>query len=423
MPWGLWALFLGLVGLTYSCSVWRRGQRLRVPVSALALPAALTGATCLFLLIQALPLGWLAGAPTGIQLNGLELAHDRISIAPLATLLMLTRQLSYALFFALTLQVCVNDSQRQRLLALMLGGIVAYAIYGEVSLQLGDTILGVPKWTYLGSATGPFVNRNSFATFLAFGAILAASQIGGALVRQHQRHVDDGRIAGNASRIALYGMALVFLLAIIVATQSRMGLFAAAFGLLVVLFIVTFAIRRARLLLILVPLLVLAGLMAALLFGQNLFERLEALDGQTDARWALFSQTMELIAQRPLLGFGGDSFELAFPLVHDPALTPDLVWSRAHNTYLSLWAELGVVVGSFPVIAIAYIACRLIGGLRRGNGSFVAPCAAIGVIVVGGVHSLADFSLEIQANTFVWLAIVAAGLAPFVARTPSRVFD
>ena len=43
--------------------------------------------------------------------------------------------------------------------------IIACGVYALISLQSGDTILGLPKWAYLGSATGTFVNRNSFATW------------------------------------------------------------------------------------------------------------------------------------------------------------------------------------------------------------------------------------------------------------------
>jgi len=40
---------------------------------------------------------------------------------------------------------------------------------------------------------------------------------------------------------------------------------------------------------------------------------------------------------------------------------------------------------------------------------WLAQTVAVAVIVLSAIHSLADFSLEIQANTFVFLALVACG--------------
>lgn len=416
LAWSLWACVIGLAGMAYTVAMWQRGESFRFTFGAVRIPAILMSTTGLWLVVQLLPLGGIWPALTTIPLDGASIVAAQISIAPEMTALMLARQASFAVLFFLMLQVCVNDRRRTLMLNLLLAGVVAYGLYGEISLQTGDTILGIPKWAYNGVATGPFVNRNSFATFLAFGAIIAAGHVGGLMVRQSERHPDDGRVQGNASRIALNGLAYLFLVAIILATQSRMGLFAALTGTGVVMLMTVTVLRRWSRLIYVVPGLLIVGLVAGLLFGGGLFDRVESLGGIEDARAGLFAQIIELIGMRPWTGFGGGSFELAYPLVHELPVDLSSVWDKAHNSYLALWSELGLFFGTLPVLALGIIAFRLVRGILRSQGSFTAQVVALGVLTVGAVHSLADFSLEIEANTFLFVTLIASGLATISSR-------
>ena len=113
-----------------------------------------------------------------------------------------------------------------------------------------------------------------------------------------------------------------------------------------------------------------------------------------------------------LLGYGGGTFEVAYPLFHQLPVSPDLVWDRAHSTYLSLWAEMGVIAGSIPLLLVLWIAMEALRlYLSRRSGDWTAPAAAVAVIVVAALHSTVDFSLEMQANVFLFLAILATGIA------------
>jgi O-antigen ligase len=112
-----------------------------------------------------------------------------------------------------------------------------------------------------------------------------------------------------------------------------------------------------------------------------------------------------MIAARPLTGFGADSFPLAYEIFHRPPVPADLVWDRAHSTYLTLWAESGLVFGSLPPLAGA-LALALLWPRRQ------APlaAAAIAALCLSGLHSLVDFSLEIPANLYLLLAVTGLGL-------------
>lgn len=409
--WGLSAFYVGLVYAFYLYRLNRLGEVPRVSMRSMRLQVAIFALVCAYLVVQVIPFGQFALVDEG----GVVITTPTISIAPDMTLLMLMRQLTYGLFFFLVLQVAANDGRRDAFIKIILISILFYAALGIFNLQSGDTILGLPKWAYLGSATGPFVNRNSFATFLAFGAAIALTQVMMLIDARLSRHRDDGRIKGNTGSLVLYLIGYVFILGVVGATQSRMGLFATISGSLVVLIVAATRYYKAiGALVLLLP----VGLVAAggilLVYGQGLFDRIGSLDQAGGTRADLYSQVLDLIRLRPFTGFGGGTFEMAFPLVHRPPVSSDVVWDRAHNTYLTLWSELGVVAGSVPMILLALFGLKLVLSLRRGQGDWVAQTIALAALVITTVHSLVDFSLEIQANTIVFVALVAAGVATTV---------
>ena len=417
--WGFFASYTGIAALLYVSSLNRLGEAFRHPLEALGVSGALYVVFIAYLVIQILPLGIIVGPIAYAKAAGVPLVSNTVSITPDMTLLMLMRQITYGTFFFLVLQAAINDGRRKWLLDALLTIICAYAVLGVISLNSGDTVLGIAKTAYEGSATGPFVNRNSFATFLGFGAIMALAQVGRRIIDQLERHPHDGRVAGNTSAVILYGVAFLLLIAMIVATQSRMGLLATFVGSMVVV-IVVLTRTRASLALVLgiFAFGVLTATLGLLLFGASMFDRILDLDRSSTIRTDLYVQVWELILKRPALGFGGGSFELAFPLVHQEPVTTGLSWDKAHNTYLTLWSELGLIFGSLPILLAVTAAFRLIGSLARASRNWTAQAMALGALVLAGLHSLVDFSLEIQANSFVLLAIVAAGVA--AAYEPKR---
>ncbi|KKB09807.1 O-antigen ligase family protein [Devosia chinhatensis] len=406
-----WAVYVGLAGAIYLLAMSRAGEALRRSWSELGLPALLFIVFCGFLVVQIIPFGWIAGPVPVFAVDGWTATVPQISISPGMTILMLLRQLTYGLFFFLCLQVLANDARRSLMLKVVLGVVIAYALLGMINLQAGDTLMGFPKWAYFNVATGPFVNRNSFATFLALGAVMALGLAASQLVRRAERHRHDGVPPNVMSNFFLFMIAYGGLLVVIVATQSRMGLVACLAGSAVVVILTAHALRSLGPLLYGLPVALLGFIGIFLLYGQGLFERLESVDAAREVRGDLYAQVLELIAMRPLTGFGGGSFATAFPLVHAPPVNPDYVWEKAHSTYLSLWSETGIVFGSLPIIAVALVAIRLLANLVQNKGSWSAQAIALGAITVVAVHSTVDFSLEISAVTFLFVALLAAGVS------------
>ncbi len=411
LAWAGWGVYFGIALTIYAILMQRSRQPFRVGLADIKLPAALFGALLLWLVIQILPIGSIFGGFAVPGRLGIVAQASTLSIDPASTILMLVRQCSYAALFFLMMQIAAHPARRETALTVLLFACLAYALLGIVALNTGDWILGLSKWAYEGSATGTFVNRNSYATYLAFGSVIAASKLARHVADRLERHYDDGPIQHSTSSILLYSLAFVFLLTVIVATQSRMGFAAALAGSLIA--IVATAARSSRALPIIVGATVLgtlATILALSLFGQALFDRFGTVERSALVRTDLYQQVLALIGLRPLTGYGGGTFELAYPLVHELPVDLDLLWDKAHNTYLTLWSELGLVGGTLPLLIIAVLIWRTATAPRGSTADWRFRCMSFGIVTVAAVHSLADFSLEIQANALLFVALLALGM-------------
>jgi O-antigen ligase len=191
------------------------------------------------------------------------------------------------------------------------------------------------------------------------------------------------------------------------------------------------------------------GLLAVL--GQGLIER--GLFTAVDAgdRGVIYANALARIAERPILGYGLDSFAVAYELGASGASISPLVPIDAHSTYLENWVEGGVIFGSAMILAGLMYILRLraiAGGLLGGGGvpagddpksgdakagdakagdakagdaeaSLRPPlltAAALGVLALAGGHALVDFSFEIEANVMILAMLLALGVTPLRRR-------
>lgn len=406
VAWGLDALVVGAFSALcwFAWSGQRSGvhfglERLRVEGTFLAV-------TCLWLVVQMLPIGPIHFSIPG----GGTIESPTLSIAPGATLLMLVRMLTYAACFVVALEVSVHSRRGLDIMRAFYFVIVGYAVLGLFMLtQLDDTFFGMPKLGYLGVATATFVNRNSYATFLAFGLVAGVSLLIEAFQPAER---DDGTQRSGLWRVSAWTwltiLGLPFIVAALAATGSRMGAFAGFAGCVVVAIIGLRGIVRWQP--ILLGAFALAALVAAL-FGRTLLDRFIFTESAATGRFALYREIAEMIRARPLLGYGGGTFEYAFPPFHAPPMPTTERYDHAHSTYLALWVDLGLVVGTLPMIIIALLVARAMRALRRNDDRSAVSLAGIGVAVVGAVHSLVDFSLEIEAVALFYVVALALAVA------------
>lgn len=400
---------------------------------ALGGPLLLALAVPLYALAQSLPLAALLPDGLTAMRDGLsDLRGRTISLLPDASRLGACRVLGYILFFVLVTEVATRRERVALMTRILFAGIVLQAAWALAALRLlGDVALWGEKTAYLGFATGTFVNRNSLATFLGLGLILGAVLIGRRVeLPAIRRSRPQGRLQGLPERLGgegvlvLLGMLVIFVA--LLATQSRLGLVASLAGLLVACWLVWRRAGRRRAGLAAgagVGLLLLVGLVFFLSGGAGSLDRFLFLGGDGGFRLELYRQILGLIALRPLTGFGFDAFGAAFEAVRAPPLTGPGYFDLAHNSYLGLWAEMGLVFGSLPVVVLGWCALILVRRLREGVDFPAHAAGALGALTLGGLHALGDFSLEIPANTYVFLAMLALGLARKVQGAPAPAPD
>ncbi|WP_421760459.1 O-antigen ligase family protein [Devosia sp.] len=409
--WMIWSVVVSAIGLLYGARLLLMGAPARVPLQRFALECALICVLWLYLAVQLLPFAGFFPAPVTLA-DGSQIVSPSISLAPGDTALMLVTMGTFALLFFLFSQVAANRRRARIALRALFLIIAASAIFALISLtQLGDTLLGFEKRYYLGFATGTFVNRNSFATFLASGLAIGIpvllDSVSTALAEKSSRQwVFVGVVAAG----------IVFIVAALLASGSRMGVFAGGAGALVTFGIGLFTIRnlgRSRLVFVLLAIVAAGALL--IFYGSGVMERL-IFTHDEDGRGELYAQVWQAILQRPWLGYGGGSFPSTFPVFQHAPLAGEVVWDHAHSTYLALWFEMGLVFGSIPLLIIASLTVRSVLGFKDRSNNLLA-LSAVGVVVVFGLHSIVDFSAEIMANAFLLIAVLALGAG---ARAPSE---
>ena len=412
--WMLSAITVGILACLYFLLLGLTGSRLRH--SPTENPVLATGALLYvgFLVIQVLPIGSYFGGFAFHLPNAELLYSNTLSLTPGAGALALLRTITYGFFFFLMLQVSSNRARARQIAWALFFGVTAHALWGLLlHLELTDRALWGEKEYYTDVATGTFINRNSFATFLAFGLVLGTSLLN----RKKSIWPTNNRLvnlieAESIKKYILY-LFLFTIFATLLNTQSRMGIFAASIA--VIFALCAEWLKRDKsdrqTFLIIIVAIIFAYACVALFYGRGLAERLIFVEQAGDVRSALYAQVIDMIRMRPFLGYGMNSFEQTFPLFHKVPVSLDLVWDKAHSTYLTLWSEMGVVFGSLPLLLSGGVFVHQLKAFRNSNRDYALSISALAVIIVAGIHSLVDFSLEIQANVFLFLAILALGLA------------
>jgi O-antigen ligase len=109
------------------------------------------------------------------------------------------------------------------------------------------------------------------------------------------------------------------------------------------------------------------------------------------------------------------TFQDVFPAYRLEITPGRQVWDKAHNDYLELILGLGVPAAAMVLRGLLLVAWRLLRGFlaRRRDQHFAA--IAFGACLLAGLHSMVDFSLQIQANTLTFALLLGLGLAQSIS--------
>jgi O-antigen ligase len=423
VAWGVNAVVFPGLMVSYEVSLVVRGKGHPTPLGdRLLVPAGLFLAVLLWIWFQAVAWRHMPLASPIWGMAGRTLARpvaQSITVNRDLTNLALVRLVTAASVLWLAAQLCREARRALTLLRAIVVIVCAYAAYGLVAISLSSVRLpglAIPFDGGLVSST--FVNRNTFATYAGLGLIAAS----GLILRIYRRAAGgegDGwrlrlsslvDVTGSRAAAPLAG-AFVILVALLL-TGSRGGVIATGVGLLALALQTRREAERSRWrrFAVVVPVVLLpAACLVA--FGGSFVDSLEQRGIADPNRLAVYLLTIRSILDAPLTGHGYGTFADVFPLYRDRTLSVQGTWAEAHNTYLEMFQGLGLVFGAMLVAAVVLLVLRcLIRGSRQ-REHVTVPRVAVAAAVLVGVHALVDFSLQIQAVTLTFMALLGAGMA------------
>lgn len=429
--WGINAMLFPGLAIAYEVSLLVRAQPHPVGVKEFAATGLLFAAVVIWILIQNAtwtPAAWyfpiwdMAANALGRPVAG------SISVNRDLTTLALMRLITAATVFWLAVQLCRDRTRAQAFMMALAVITCGYAAYGLVAFAMST---GPISWfgetAVHGFVTSTFVNHNHFATYAGIGLVVICALF----LRLYRRNTPStgGSLGFRIASIievsgqkgaALIGAAFLVLVTLLL-TGSRGGVFATGLG-VVVLGVLWVAQQRKPLargrrsagtsVTILVTIVCLA-IGAAVLsgFGDTLFGKLEEGGASDVNRLATYVITLRSIFDSPLLGYGYGTFMDVFPMFRDQSISVDGVWKQAHNTYLELFQGLGVVFGAMLLASVALLVLKCFRAATSQRDGVTVPTIAASVACLVGVHALVDFSLQIQAVTLTFMAVLGAGVA------------
>jgi len=135
----------------------------------------------------------------------------------------------------------------------------------------------------------------------------------------------------------------------------------------------------------------------------------------TDGRKRIWNNTLGIIHANPVFGVGLGAFPIVYETYNDASAV-----GRAHNDYLQLLAEGGVVGGALALWFLIALSRTISRGLRSSDPMLarLALGSAAGIFAIL-VHSLFDYNLQVLPNVLLFLLLLAltSRIAEFDAKT------
>ncbi len=337
-----------------------------------------------------------------------------LSLDPGSTFSMLQKIAAYVALFFLTLVLLTSRSRvRLMLIVLTLVGTIE-AFYGILAyVGRGHFVLWYPGVAG-NSVSGTYVNRNHFAGLMevtipaAIGLLIARSTLHyGRGWREALRRGMDFVLKDTG----WVSFCLLIMCTALILSSSRGGVAALVFSIGFAVSLAVFS-RRGGAAESRVPLKIgmLAMVGVAWLGAGGIVEKLENVgfaNNRGDIREAIYP----MIGDFWLTGSGAGTFQWVFPAYKTQALGGGY-YEHAHNDFLELLAEQGLIGFVLAAGAICILLFKIISGyLRRRDplmrgALFFSVCGTTSLLA----HGLVDFNLSIPANAALFFILLAVGL-------------
>ncbi len=317
---------------------------------------------------------------------------DTISIYAFATVQESIKLLVYLIIFLLATRIKDKESLRRLFVGIIAFGFVlsCFAILQKATWN--GKIYWFKEVSVNTNVFGPFVNRNHYAGFI--GMIIPLSMSMTLAYRNEKRY--------------FFLLASVIMSFSLVFSLSRGGIISFLFSTVVFLSLVSRHMSRRRLTGYLI---VFASAFLFYFFYLGfspVIERFAKEGISLEGRPHVWLGTWNAIKDFPLFGTGAGTFRYIFPL-YQPADIGNLNFHYAHNDYLQLLLETGLVGFALLLVSFIGIFVKVIRFYRNGTSIIMAGLVASITYIM--IHSLVDFNLHIPSNAIMFSVVMGTTFA------------
>lgn len=262
--------------------------------------------------------------------------------------------------------IMIDRADIERIISALIASATAV---GTLAILQALTHFGIPDaWAIENRATSLYDYPNAIGLFIApivaIGVVRYASSI---------KKLDRSLLQ------PLHLLSIFLMLGGIIAAKTEAALIAIPVALAVIGLLAPTAGR--------IKYAIIAGSITAacgvLLFAPSIIQKITLHDSSGLVRRAQWSETLTMLADRPLLGAGLDGYPSALVPYHDATFYE--IFQYPHNIFLNVWSELGLIglmglmIGSFLVVRTTW---------RRKDDMLVLAFAA--ALLTMGIHGLVD---------------------------------
>ena len=435
-PWAYWPLaascvVFGLSGLFVASQKHVDGTSRALNIALVATGAAI--------LVQLLPLP--AEAVAAISPNssavvnrlnpafaaGLEPSHS-MSIWPKDTWIALALYGSFAIAFVGATSLFSLTGCR-RFVEALTGFGALLAIVGFVQKSLSNRYLyGFWELEHGRTPFGPFVNRNHFAGWMVMVLPLTLALLV-AGIDQGMRGVGHGWrrkvlwfASPDANRLILLAGAVVLMSLALMLTMSRSGMTAFALATAITGWFVARSVSSRSRRLAAAACVVLLVLIAVLWTGPDVVAgRFAAADwGEFNNRKGAWIDAWSIARDFPLVGTGLNTYWAAALFYQHHEMS--YFFAQAHNDYIQLAAEGGLLVTAPALVCLAVFARdvrRTMGGPRSETAEWLRAGAVASLIAIGFQETV-EFSLQMPGNAALFAVVCAIAVHQPLAAAVDR---
>jgi O-antigen ligase len=343
-----------------------------------------------------------------------------LSIYPHATMLGWMRFLAYLIAFILAVRVFDSHKRSSLLVRALIGTAIFEAAYGSIQYLTGwEKIFTYTKQYYLGMATGTYINHNHFAGLLELAApFLVGAVLYSFQARQISRRKGMARGREHPEALGVQLVVYIFLLIVLLVglifSKSRGGILGACISLLFVALLAQFRVRRKAWIVGLAAFMAIAAVYGMWIGLGPVLTRFEQLGlGKQEfdiaTRLSFTRDSLGIVRDYPWTGMGLGTFVTGFR--HYQTQWVAYTVDHAHNDYVEIAAETGIIGAAVLFLPIFYLLVRMVVSFltdsRRYRPSIVLGC--IGSTLALLIHTAMDFNLQIPANALALSVILGIG--------------